>query len=497
MKMFKLFQRDEKLSTMKCKMISRTTFCIFILLLSYLINPTISQGENELCSDNDCTCNPSGDTDLIDVICKCSPNRDPLRIADKSNPRNTLYLPENAASLQLERCHHVEIFAKTFNHAKSLKNVTITDSAKTKLHPKMYEIGSGTSPHFTTFELTNVRHLEVQRNAFSGISIDGSFVLTDVFMERIPSLAFDFDNVNEFTILKSRIDRIAMWGIKPKKCNSFSILGGSRLYSLATNAFELECNKFMLAYNTFDSLLDASLNVKSGLIDVQGNTFESLTGKPFISLEPATSNEQPARFVFRQNKFKADPTLPFNALAMPAFDLVKDQDCTDCVEDNHFLCDCNKVGWFIAAITHEFDSDIIANGRGSLEFLKRLYDTSGQCLECDLRTCEPKDGHAFRNFAQAAVTKVKGRLICSASRQPLKSQRPGANHENSIDEANQYYSEEEDLANVKTKDWSSELLKDTQHSSSSSLRVKFFHEILNISIIICIICIFMPRRIFL
>ena len=64
-------------------------------------------------------------------------------------------------------------------------------------------------------------------------------------MERIPSLAFDFDNVNEFTILKSRIDRIAMWGIKPKKCNSFSILGGSRLYSLATNAFELECNKFM------------------------------------------------------------------------------------------------------------------------------------------------------------------------------------------------------------------------------------------------------------
>ena len=106
-------------------------------------------------------------------------------------------------------------------------------------------------------------------------------------------------------------------------------------------------------------------------------------------------------------------------------------------------------------------------------------------------------GHAFLNFAQAAVTKVKGRLICSASRQPIKSQRPGANHENSIDEANQYYSEEEDLANVKTKDWSSELLKDTQHSSSSNLRVKFYHEILNISIIICIICISMPKRIFL
>ena len=105
--------------------------------------------------------------------------------------------------------------------------------------------------HLVTLSL-QVRHLEVKRNAFSGISIDGTFQLTEVFMERIPSLAFDFDNVNEFTILKSRIDRIAMWGIKPKKCNSFSILGESRLYSLATNAFELECNNFMLAYNTFD-----------------------------------------------------------------------------------------------------------------------------------------------------------------------------------------------------------------------------------------------------
>lgn len=73
--MFELFQRHEKISTMKCKIISRTTFCILILSLLYMINPTISQGENELCSDNDCTCNPSSDTDLIDVICKCSPNR--------------------------------------------------------------------------------------------------------------------------------------------------------------------------------------------------------------------------------------------------------------------------------------------------------------------------------------------------------------------------------------------------------------------------------------
>ena len=105
-------------------------------------------------------------------------------------------------------------------------------------------------------------------------------------------------------------------------------------------------------------------------------------------------------------------------------------------------------------------------------------------------------GHAFRNFAQAALIQQKGRIKCSGSEQPLRSQRPGANHENSISEENQYYSEEEDLASVKTKDWSSELLKDTQHSSSTSLRVKLFKEIINITFIVFIISIFMTRRMF-
>ena len=43
-------------------------------------------------------------------------------------------------------------------------------------------------------------------------------------------------------------------------------------------------------------------------------------------------------------------------------------------------------------MTHGFDRAIIANGRGSLQFLQKLYDTSGQCLECDLRTCNPVEG---------------------------------------------------------------------------------------------------------
>ena len=97
-----------------------------------------------------------------------------------------------------------------------------------------------------------VRHLDVRRNAFAGITVDGTFQMMEVTMEKIPSLAFDFDYVRDFIIDRSRIDRVAMWGIKPQKCDSFSILGGSRLYSLGTNALELRCNKFMLGYNTFD-----------------------------------------------------------------------------------------------------------------------------------------------------------------------------------------------------------------------------------------------------
>ena len=71
-------------------------------------------------------------------------------------------------------------------------------------------------------------------------------------MAKIEPFAFTFDYVHDFIIESSRIDRIAMWGFKPKKCDAFSILGGSRFYSLARSAFEFQCNTFMLVYNTFD-----------------------------------------------------------------------------------------------------------------------------------------------------------------------------------------------------------------------------------------------------
>ena len=72
-----LFFRDEHNDTSKtCTNSSKKTrFCIFIILCSLLITPTISQGGKELCIDGDCTCDANGEADLIDVICRCSPKK--------------------------------------------------------------------------------------------------------------------------------------------------------------------------------------------------------------------------------------------------------------------------------------------------------------------------------------------------------------------------------------------------------------------------------------
>ena len=83
--------------------------------------------------------------------------QEPIRIAGKSNPHNALSLPEKAGSVRLEGCHHVELFAKTLNKASDLKNITISGSGKVVLHPRMFEIGSGTPPKFDSFDITNVR----------------------------------------------------------------------------------------------------------------------------------------------------------------------------------------------------------------------------------------------------------------------------------------------------------------------------------------------------
>ena len=122
--------------------------------------------------------------------------------------------------------------------------------------------------------------------------------------------------------------------------------------------------------------------------------------------------------------FANEPTLPFNAMAMPSFDKMNSPSSYVVIENNHFVCECDRMSWLLGAMTHNFDKDIIANGRGSLEFLQKLYDSAGQCLNCGLRKCETTD-QAFHNFAKTALIVHKGQLKCSSSGQALKSQKPG------------------------------------------------------------------------
>jgi hypothetical protein len=131
-----------------------------------------------------------------------------------------------------------------------------------------------------------VSDLSVSRHSFEGISVSGVFWLKEVVVPKVPSLAFSFDNVREFSIYGSRFDRVSMWGFKPKKCSEFNALGMSRFFSLASQAISMRCDKFMLAYNMFAQLQDSAFDVEYGLADIQGNTFETLTGKPFLDLRP-------------------------------------------------------------------------------------------------------------------------------------------------------------------------------------------------------------------
>ena len=112
---------------------------------------------------------------------------------------------------------------------------------------------------------------------------------------------------------------------------------------------------------------------------------------------------------------------------MPSFDVIDVPNAYVDIENNHFTCQCEKMDWFLGAMTHNFDRDVIANGRGSLQFLQKLYDTGGQCLACGLRKCEVTTDQfeSFHQFAQNALMIHKGELKCSSSGRPLKSQKPG------------------------------------------------------------------------
>ena len=134
--------------------------------------------------------------------------------------------------------------------------------------------------------------------------------------------------------------------------------------------------------------------------------------------------ERKRGLIFSDNLFASDPTLPFGALALPAFDGVGGY--VD-VRNNHFSCDCDRLAWFVGAVVHRFDRAAMRDGDGgdgTVLFLEALYRDSGSCLACDgAGKCRP-DERSFRDFARSALTSSSPSVLqCASSGLVLLSQQ--------------------------------------------------------------------------
>ena len=68
------------------------------------------------------------------------------------------------------------------------------------------------------------------RNSFEGVSVASSFWMKEVTVPRVPSLAFNFDHIKEFSIYGSRFDRVSMWGFKlARNANELSFCHSSTM----------------------------------------------------------------------------------------------------------------------------------------------------------------------------------------------------------------------------------------------------------------------------
>ena len=95
------------------------------------------------------------------------------------------------------------------------------------------------------------------------------------------------------------------------------------------------------------------------------------------------------------------------------------------IESNHFLCDCDRLGWLIAAVRIGFDSETIeeASGIGTIHFMQRIFESAGFCLECGARSCEPGE-QRVEDFADTALEEAdSGLYSCSSSGKVLKPQK--------------------------------------------------------------------------
>jgi len=384
------------------------TFLSLLLTASLLLTVNEVSGESQsLCNVDGCECSDAGV-----VHCYCH-HKQVLKIGLENIVEASEPSPETR-SLTIENCHHVELFAGILNHMEKLQNLTIKHCHAVVIHPKIFDSRGASEQAGTVanIEVSNVRKLQVRRYSFKDLTVTGRFFLGEVIMDSVVSMAFHFKFVNEFSVFASNFERIAMFGIKLDECKEFNILGMTQFTSLSAHAIKLKCDKFSLAYNWFGTLHDSSFDVEFGLCDIQGNTFFTLQGKPFLSLSPQFSLDNELSqmgLVFRENKFASFPDLPFASLALPSFENLPASTSYIDVDNNHFLCDCQAIGWFLAFGQFDHNRGSLASVRrvaptDDAGFIRQVFNSSGQCLSgCqELGDChEMRD--TVRQFADEAV----------------------------------------------------------------------------------------------
>ena len=321
--------------------------------------------------------------------------------------------PAGTRALYVENCHHVELFGGLLNHMERLQNLTVRQSHAVVVHSKLFEPRGASEEAGTVqnIQFSNIHNLQVRRYSFKDLKVMDIFYLGEVVMDSVVSMAFHFNFVKEFSVFASKFERISMFGVKINDCREFNILGMTHFNTLAAHAIKVKCDKFSLAYNWFGQLHDSSFDVEFGLCDIQGNTFYTLQGKPFLSLAPQFSlNNEISQMglVFRENKFVSYPDLPFASLALPSFGNLPLGSSYIDIDNNQFVCDCQAIGWFLTYGKLGFNSASLANvgkvaPRDDVNFIKEVFRSSGSCIECYREDDCRETRETVREFAEMAV----------------------------------------------------------------------------------------------